>query len=77
MIYKRNDFILDLKLKNYDVFNIEELPTTALVISPENTVVKVIKIICEIIDDYTLKVIPSENADRMMVKFFTTLCIEK
>lgn len=77
MIYKRNDFILDLKLKNYDVFNIEELPTTAFVISPENTVVKVIKIIYEIIDDYTLKVIPSENADGMMVKFFTTLCIEK
>lgn len=73
IVYKRNDFILDLKLKNYDVSDIEELPTTAFVISPENTVVKVIKIICEIIDNYTLKVIPSEDVDIIAIRFFYSM----
>ena len=40
IVYKRNDFILDLKLKNYDVSDIEELPTTAFVVSSENIVLK-------------------------------------
>ena len=77
MVYKKNDFILNLELKSYDVFDIEELPTRAVVISSENTIVKDIKIICEIIDDYTLKIIPSEDVDIIMAKFFTTICIEK
>lgn len=73
IVYKRNDFILDLKLKNYDVSDIEELPTTAFVVSSENIVLKEIRIICEIIDDYTLKIIPSDDADIIAIRFFYSM----
>lgn len=73
IVYKRNDFILDLKLKNYDVSDIEELPTTAFVVSSENIVLKEIRIICEIIDDYTLKIIPSEDVDIIAIRFFYSM----
>lgn len=77
MVYKKNDFILNLELKSYDVFDIEELPTRAVVVSPENTIVKEVKIICEIVDGCTLKIIPSEDVDTIMIKFSTTFYIEK
>lgn len=72
MLHKNDDFILNLAFEKYRVEDIIELPCTALVtVSGGGTVDREILINTKIIDDKTIKIVPSEDVDTIVIKYYT------